>query len=1567
MRLRSASRSTLVLSLLGASLVVGCATTSDEVRVALRQSDLSPQSALRGVGGGGTFAGGGGQWGGGGGLFAGGGGFWSGGGGTWSGGGGAWSGGGGPWAGGGGQWSGGGDVAGGGGWWSGGGGNWNGGGGTWGGGGNWWSGGGGAWGGGGSWWNGGGGSFAGGGGNFAGGGGAWGGGGGMWGGGFATAFPFVGWHGSRNWQFRGVPKAGYQAAVLSTWPTFSGTADVTACAAGTVRLGGFNANFDADGWPGFLALGYTKALCIPTPGGQGLRVQATAGDGSMTGIGGYVMNGVAPSATTSNAQRDAYMLTSLVGQGTSNIATQYGGALCASIGTLAAAKRSCAVGIAFSDPNTARDGVTATVRGVTVKTGAQSGVASENTPFGRPDGFGLYGEPAGDMESYASRVMQEHTGIALPVAASSIDAWNNTNFSASLSMKGSDFAPRALGANTNATALLANINRSVAAPLNMVPVDTIAAGTPIQNERIANMSKSVAAQNGKVYALNLHSLAEQQNPLYGSGGGRWFFGDAAATTKPLLDVSSIYQGSMRLLTGKLAYGTGTLTNTYVADTSFAYADWRANPTGAFGIDHAGQFPLSVASDSDRAARLRGALELPASLRSEALGMFHTCAILSVGGGVQCWGANWNGQLGNNDYNRSTTPVQVVGLEAGVVALASGVSHTCALLGSGAVKCWGANWNGQLGNGGTADGLTPSQVTGLTSGVIAIASGGDETCAVLASGGIKCWGANAAGQLGNGTVTPMSTVPVTVSGIANATSVAVGAESSSCAVLSNGTLKCWGANDSGELGTGTTSAPVSTPVQVGSLAGVVGVGIGWNHTCALLGSGAVHCWGFNYQGELGDGTTTDRYIPAVVPALASGVTSIAVGSAHTCALLGSGVIKCWGNNENGELANGTLVNSPTPSTALFTNATSLVAGNFATCARTSAGEVRCSGRNDFSQIGVPNFSRTPQAPGLTAVPAVVAGGWDHTCALMATGAVQCWGVGKQLGIGAAADGFTDVPDSLTPVQVVGLGSGVTSLATGGYHSCAVQSGAVKCWGQNGIYAPTGMIGDGTPENRWTPAQVSGLTSGATSVVAGAEHSCALVNGGVQCWGTNLRGQLGNSSPTATVSLVPIAVSGLTSGVSSIASSDYSTCAVLTTGSVKCWGAGTDGQLGGAVDQPTPVVVAGLTSVSQLSLGNFHTCALSTAGAVKCLGKNWHSRLGDGTNTDSSTPVQVVGLTSGVTSISAGDSHTCARLSTGAVKCWGQNEYGQVGDSASTALEMATPTQVTGMTSGVTAIVTGGKHTCAILASSVKCWGLNAYGQLGYGPTTGRTSTPALSSYGLTNGALVGSQASVLVQKFTAAAGSTISGHVMPLAYTMVNNTTGNQALMVTYDPLAAAAAMFIDQYQAHVTACNATTSEVMTELNQQAGTYLWACSNATAKAAYLSGMAQFLLGAKSYLFGRPDGSATAACTAAPAMAGTPAYCIDTTQAHLPYTFVVPNYASSAFNGDPAVTTGAGTYYYSQLDAALGTYRTGIFGSTASALHKSLQLVGIAKFDTNTSAIVTTRVKRSGAYGTTCSTQ
>jgi hypothetical protein len=290
--------------------------------------------------------------------------------------------------------------------------------------------------------------------------------------------------------------------------------------------------------------------------------------------------------------------------------------------------------------------------------------------------------------------------------------------------------------------------------------------------------------------------------------------------------------------------------------------------------------------------------------------FHTCAVTSVGG-LKCWGWNADGQLGDGTTTTRPTPVDLSGLTSGVTAVATGISHTCAVTSGGGVKCWGNNTYGQLGDGTTTTRLTPVDVSGLTSGVTAVATGGYHTCAVTSGGGVKCWGDNRTGELGDGTTTDRLT-PVDVSGLTSGATAVDGGDNQTCAVTTGGGVKCWGNNTCGQLGDGTTTTRL-TPVDVSGLtSGVTAVRAAFNHTCAVTSGGGVKCWGCNFVGQLGDGTGTDRLTPVDVSGLTSGVTAVGVGNgSHTCAVTSSGRVQCWGWNVNGQLGDGTTTDSLTP--------------------------------------------------------------------------------------------------------------------------------------------------------------------------------------------------------------------------------------------------------------------------------------------------------------------------------------------------------------------------------------------------------------------------------------------------------------------------------------------------------------------------------------------------------------------------------------------------------------------------------------------------------------------------------
>ena len=339
------------------------------------------------------------------------------------------------------------------------------------------------------------------------------------------------------------------------------------------------------------------------------------------------------------------------------------------------------------------------------------------------------------------------------------------------------------------------------------------------------------------------------------------------------------------------------------------------------------------------------------------GTFHTCA-LTVTGGVKCWGSNSNGQLGDGTpIGQRTTPADVVGLTSGVTAVSTGELHTCALTATGGVKCWGANTNGQLGDGTRMDRGTPVDVTGLTSGVAAMSAGTFHTCALTTAGGLKCWGRRLEGGLleepaPGDRMTTERTTPVDVVGLTTGVVAVSAGTLHTCALTATGGLKCWGYNREGQLGDGTTTDR-GIPVDVtGLTSGVAAVSAGWKHTCAVTTAGGLKCWGWNRGGQIGDETTTDRTTPVDVTDLTGGVAAVSAGRSHTCALTTAGGVKCWGLNDGGQLGNRAITrrNTPVDVASLTSGVAAISAGLLHTCALTVAGGLKCWGFDGSGQLG-----------------------------------------------------------------------------------------------------------------------------------------------------------------------------------------------------------------------------------------------------------------------------------------------------------------------------------------------------------------------------------------------------------------------------------------------------------------------------------------------------------------------------------------------------------------------------------------------------------------------------------------
>ena len=568
---------------------------------------------------------------------------------------------------------------------------------------------------------------------------------------------------------------------------------------------------------------------------------------------------------------------------------------------------------------------------------------------------------------------------------------------------------------------------------------------------------------------------------------------------------------------------------------------------------------------------------------------HTCGLLSSGMAL-CWGASWQGQQGDGTLGRDhSTPVAVTG---GLVyrVLVAGYAHTCGITTGGSLFCWGRNAFGQLGNGHRGEiSTSPTAVIGGPP-FTKLVAGHDHTCAVASVGSAHCWGLNLFGQIGDGTSgngdwysMANRTSPVVPSGGRMFTSIVAG-ENHTCGLTSPSAVFCWGSNASGQLGDGTVvnrsdpvlvAMPAATPSPTATVANRAGItftslSAGYMHTCGVeRGTGNAWCWGSNGYGQLGNGSqgvggdqSADRSLPVLVLG-GRRFASLAAGSSHTCGLDTEGIAYCWGYNDSGQLGDITISSRSTPVAVsgghLFS---SLAAGENHTCGVTQNGAAYCWGGNSSGQLGNTNRGEEISPIGVRGGQtfARLVAGVRHTCGID-RGTAWCWGNNTwgQLGNGTSGEGLA------APVAVTG-GASFTALAAGSYHTCGLGSGTGKvwCWGWNIM----GQLGDGTSVSaRSDPAELSGGRT-FNSLAAGNSHSCGLSqNGTAYCWGFNGQGQLGDGT-FVTNQTAPVAVAGDRTFVSIVAGNFHS-CGLASSGTAYCWGHNGQGQLGdGTLDLVPP---------------------------------------------------------------------------------------------------------------------------------------------------------------------------------------------------------------------------------------------------------------------------------------------------------------------------------------------------------------------------------------------------------------
>ena len=784
----------------------------------------------------------------------------------------------------------------------------------------------------------------------------------------------------------------------------------------------------------------------------------------------------------------------------------------------------------------------------------------------------------------------------------------------------------------------------------------------------------------------------------------------------------------------------------------------------------------------------------------AAGADHSLA-LDSDGALYAWGSNAYGQLGNGTTTNSSVPVavKIAGTPlAGktIIQIVAGANHNMVLTSDGAVYTWGWNYHGQLGNNTKTNSNTIVAVQTIGTPlagkkIVKIAAGQGHSLALTDDGRVYTWGRNDTGQLGNNATTDaMLPVAVTVTGtpMSNKTiaEIASGARHS-LAIDSSGKVYAWGHNGSGQLGNNSTvNALTPVAVQAPADKNIIQVsGGGWSgaSSSALTSNGTVYSWGRDFDGQLGDGTNNDSYVPVITTInlvdTPSIPTHVMAKPGDTTAIISwQAPIVSGGQNITGYVLQYQVIGASSWTTvnvvAAATSHTTTGLTNDQTY-RIRLAAKTTAGTGDFSNVVLV----TPHAkPAITNVsPAIgpIAGGQNvtitgtnfvlknkkimqtvngngYSLALSADGTVYAWGRNEygQLGNGVTATN-SPIPVAVkiagTPIE----GKTIVQISAKVWYALALASdGTVYAWGRNEY----GQLGNGVTATN-SPIPVVVKTTGTSmdgktimQVAAGATHSLALATDGtIYAWGKNEYGQLGNDSTIN--SPIPVAVK--TTGtpmdgkkIIQIHAGYEHSLALASDGTVYAWGRNNYGQLGknDATDAHIPTAVRTLGTpmagkiIVQLAAGNSQSMALASDGTVYTWGWNRYGQLGNGTTMNSRIPVAVV--TAGtplagktISQIAAGNAHALAMTDDGTMYTWGWNQHGQLGNNSTINSSLPVIVKTTGTPLAgkmITQITSGGSPNSLVLANdgTMYTWGWNRYGQLGNGTTGMDAKTPVAVS-------------------------------------------------------------------------------------------------------------------------------------------------------------------------------------------------------------------------------------------------